>query len=119
MGAFILRASQRALESLEEIYSGPHVTENILQDSWWEQKSLLLCTLRARGYGICTLRARGYERGPWWCPRIHSTHTRQDMGVMTTGPSVGLKGILQSISLEQTRKLETPLFTEYLITVIY
>jgi hypothetical protein len=41
MGAFIIRASKTALEILEEIYSGPHVTKKILEDSWWEQKSFI------------------------------------------------------------------------------
>jgi hypothetical protein len=41
LGAFLLRASQRALESLEEIYGGPHVTKRMLRNSWWEQRSFI------------------------------------------------------------------------------
>ena len=41
MGAFLMRASQSALGLLEEIYGGAHVTQKILKDTWWEQKSFI------------------------------------------------------------------------------
>ena len=40
-GAFLLRASRSALASLDEIYGGPHVTSQILDDLWWEQRSFI------------------------------------------------------------------------------
>jgi hypothetical protein len=55
MGAFIIRASKTALEILEEIYSGPHVTKKILEDSWWEQKSFINLYAKSEGLRNRTL----------------------------------------------------------------
>jgi len=41
MGAFILRASKSALDFLDEMYSGKHVDEAMLEDYWWENKSFI------------------------------------------------------------------------------
>lgn len=40
-GSFLMRASKSALLSLEEIYGGPHVTSQVLEDLWWEQRSFI------------------------------------------------------------------------------
>ena len=41
MGVFLLRCSQSGLHLLEDIYSGSHVTNDTIADSWWEQRSFI------------------------------------------------------------------------------
>jgi len=109
MGAFVLRSSQSALDLLEEIYGGPHVTEEILQDRWWEQKSFI--ALYAKSEGVRNRTMLVPQRMFNSYPPTYSCHENGTAGWLPGDFAIHFPGSDES--------LRNRLVPEYLKKVIY